>query len=115
MNKKLITIVGTVILILAMGTIAFAATPTSDDQNKVSTVQTQNQQNQFGYGAGMMSSRNSFMMDQNGNLVGEKDFTTKLDKAIQDGTITEKDKDFYQNMYKNCTNGNMMQSGSVRR
>lgn len=43
MKKKVITIVGTVILILAMGTMAFAATPTAEEQNKIPTSQTQNQ------------------------------------------------------------------------
>ncbi len=45
-------------------------------------------------------------MDEDGNLLDQKDFEAKLDKAVVDGTIKAEDKDSYLRMYENCADGN---------
>ncbi len=106
MNKKLVAITSALALTLAMGTTAFAATP---DTAAATAPQTQisQSQNQGCGGRGMMSgSGYGFMMDEDGNLLDQKDFEAKLDKAVKDGTIKTEDKDFYLRMYENCASGN---------
>lgn len=42
------------------------------------------------------------MLDENGNLKDRDTFSKELDEALQNGEITEEDKEFYLYMYEQC-------------
>ncbi|MDR1703645.1 MAG: hypothetical protein LBS19_03030 [Clostridiales bacterium] len=90
MKKKIIAMVGAVVLCLSMATSAFAATAPAG----------------YGYGCGMYGAGYSLMWDEDGNFLDQESFEANLDKLIEDGVISEYDRDYYLERYEWCsTNG----------
>ncbi len=44
-----------------------------------------------------------FMLDENGEFLSEEEFAKKLDGAIENGYITDSDRDAYSSMYEYCS------------
>lgn len=87
MKKKIIAMIGAVILCLCMGTSAFAETTSAD----------------YGYGCGMYGVGYSLMWDSDGNFLDRESFEAKLDSLIDNGVISEDDRDYYLERYDWCS------------
>lgn len=110
MRKRILTVTGMMALTLFVGTTAFAGTKevkTVQNTNKIMRLEATNQTrtlntSSYGCGNGMGANGYGLMMDENGNLLSEKEFKKNLKKAEKDGLISKKEKEFYTNMYEYC-------------
>lgn len=89
MKKKVIIVMGVLVLALSLSITAFAAVPAAPSDG-------------YGNGYGFCGGGYSLMWDQDGNFLDKDAFEANLDKLIEDGYILSEDRDYFLDRYDWC-------------